>query len=74
MFPVTHVDRALDAAVPPHEFRNHEDEAVYKMCESSGLLSPTPQFSSAVISTIATRIPCAVGVAGQTPGDVDTFR
>ena len=42
MFPVTHVDGARDAAVPPHEFRNHEDEAVYKMCESSGFLSPHP--------------------------------
>ncbi|KAI0717519.1 general amidase [Cerioporus squamosus] len=31
VFPVTHVDKALDRAVPPHEFRNHEDEAVYKM-------------------------------------------
>ena len=40
MFPVTHVDGALDGVVPPHEFRNHEDEAVYKMCEC--LLSALP--------------------------------
>ncbi|KAI0762463.1 amidase signature domain-containing protein [Fomes fomentarius] len=31
VFPVTYVDKALDGVAPPHEFRNHEDEAVYKM-------------------------------------------
>ncbi|TFK85684.1 general amidase [Polyporus arcularius HHB13444] len=31
VFPVTHVDKAQDRVVPPHEYRNHEDEAVYKM-------------------------------------------
>ena len=40
MFPVTLVDKAQDEPVPAHEFRNHEDEAVYKMCES--LLSALP--------------------------------
>lgn len=38
VFPVTSVDKALDGPVPPHEFRNHEDEAVYKMCEWSSFL------------------------------------
>ncbi|KAI0757556.1 general amidase [Daedaleopsis nitida] len=31
VFPVTSVDKALDMPVAPHDFRNHEDEAVYKM-------------------------------------------
>ncbi|KAL4244286.1 amidase family protein [Abortiporus biennis] len=30
VFPVTTVDKNLDQVVPPHQFRNHEDEAVYK--------------------------------------------
>jgi len=30
-FPVTLADKDLDIADPPHEFRNHEDEAVYRM-------------------------------------------
>ena len=34
VFPVTHADRARDAPAPAHAFRNHEDEAVYRMCES----------------------------------------
>ena len=33
VFPVTFVDKTIDKPAPPHEFRNHEDEAVYKMCE-----------------------------------------
>ena len=32
VFPVTLVDKARDRPAPPHAFRNHEDEAVYKMC------------------------------------------
>ncbi|KAI0735818.1 general amidase [Earliella scabrosa] len=31
VFPVTLVDKARDRPAPPHAFRNHEDEAVYKM-------------------------------------------
>ncbi|TBU30787.1 general amidase [Dichomitus squalens] len=31
VFPVTAVDKTVDHPAPPHEFRNHEDEAVYKM-------------------------------------------
>ncbi|CAL1696974.1 unnamed protein product [Somion occarium] len=31
-FPVTFADKDLDKVQPPHEFRNHEDEAVYKLC------------------------------------------
>jgi len=30
-FPVTYADAGLDKAEPPHEFYNHEDEAVYKL-------------------------------------------
>ena len=41
VFPVTHVDRARDVPAPAHAFRNHEDEAVYRMCESP-LVSPPP--------------------------------
>ena len=32
MFPVTYVDAELDQPHPPHEFHNHEDEAIYKLC------------------------------------------
>ncbi|KAI0075922.1 general amidase [Panus rudis PR-1116 ss-1] len=31
VFPVTFVDKEVDVVVPPHEFRNHEDKAVYKL-------------------------------------------
>jgi len=31
MFPVTYVDAELDQPHPPHEFHNHEDEAIYKL-------------------------------------------
>ncbi|PIL30761.1 hypothetical protein GSI_06929 [Ganoderma sinense ZZ0214-1] len=31
VFPVTTVDKHVDTPAPPHAFRNHEDEAVYKM-------------------------------------------
>ncbi|KAH9850566.1 general amidase [Lenzites betulinus] len=31
IIPVTFVDKALDQRVAPHAFRNHEDEAVYKL-------------------------------------------
>lgn len=34
MFPVTFVDAELDKPHPPHEFHNHEDEAIYKLCMS----------------------------------------
>ncbi|KAH9949475.1 general amidase [Amylocystis lapponica] len=30
-FPVTSANRDVDVVQPPHEFRNHEDEAVYKL-------------------------------------------
>ncbi|KAK7688080.1 hypothetical protein QCA50_008450 [Cerrena zonata] len=30
-FPVMFADKELDKVEPPHEFRNHEDEAVYKL-------------------------------------------
>ena len=33
-FPVTFADKELDKVEPPHEFRNNEDEAVYKLCTS----------------------------------------
>jgi amidase len=33
VFPVTFVDSNLDDPHPPHEFYNHEDEAIYKLCE-----------------------------------------
>ena len=36
---MTYADAALDRAAPPHAFYNHEDEAVYKLCASRGLLS-----------------------------------
>lgn len=36
-FPVTFSDKALDPKAPPHEFRNHEDEAIYDLCTSSFL-------------------------------------
>ena len=29
---MTYVDKELDKVLPPHEFRNNEDEAVYHMC------------------------------------------
>lgn len=32
MFPVTTVDAELDQPHPPHNFHNHEDEAIYKLC------------------------------------------
>ena len=32
VFPVTFVDPTIDVPHPPHEFHNHEDEAVYKLC------------------------------------------
>ncbi|OBZ78579.1 Acetamidase [Grifola frondosa] len=31
VFPVTFADAELDKVQPPHEFRNHEDEAIYKL-------------------------------------------
>lgn len=34
-FPVTFADKELDLKDPPHQFRNHEDEAVYKLCTCS---------------------------------------
>ena len=34
VFPVTTVDKTRDAPAPPHAFYNHEDEAMYKLCES----------------------------------------
>lgn len=34
VFPVTYVDEKQDLPEPPHQFHNHEDEAVYKMCTS----------------------------------------
>ena len=34
VFPVTHVDKVHDAPAAPHAFYNHEDEAMYKLCES----------------------------------------
>ena len=40
VFPVTTVDKRVDTPVPAHEFRNHEDEAVYKMCEYLPSLLP----------------------------------
>lgn len=35
VFPVTFADAELDKPHPPHEFYNHEDEAVYKLCKHS---------------------------------------
>lgn len=32
VFPVTFVDPKLDQPHPPHDFHNHEDEAIYKLC------------------------------------------
>lgn len=32
VFPVTYVDRELDIPQEPHDFYNHEDEAIYKLC------------------------------------------
>lgn len=32
MFPVTYVDAELDQPYPPHDFYNHEDEAIYNLC------------------------------------------
>ncbi|KAG5641538.1 hypothetical protein DXG03_004797 [Asterophora parasitica] len=32
VFPVTFVDAALDKPQPPHEFYNHEDEAIFNLC------------------------------------------
>ena len=32
VFPVTHVNATLDVAHEPHEFYNHEDEAIYRLC------------------------------------------
>ncbi len=43
VFPVTTVDKNVDQPVPRHEFRNHEDEAVYEMCESVLLLLFSPR-------------------------------
>jgi hypothetical protein len=34
VFTVTHVDSKVDLPAEPHEFYNHEDEAIYKLCES----------------------------------------
>ncbi|KAF5369049.1 hypothetical protein D9758_002948 [Tetrapyrgos nigripes] len=34
VFPVTFVDSKLDDPHPPHEFYNHEDEAIYKLYDS----------------------------------------
>lgn len=39
VFPVTYVDPELDQSHPPHEFHNHEDEAIYEMCAFIDLLS-----------------------------------
>jgi amidase len=33
VFPVTFVDPELDQPHPPHDFHNHEDEAIYKFCK-----------------------------------------
>ena len=33
VFPVTFADKELDKKLPPHEFRNHEDEAIYNLCK-----------------------------------------
>ena len=41
VFPVTLVDKARDRPASPHAFRNHEDEAVYKMCACLHLSSFT---------------------------------
>ena len=32
VFPVTFVDLEKDTPRPPHDFYNHEDEAIYKLC------------------------------------------
>ena len=32
MFPVTFADANIDLPAAPHDFHNHEDEAVYKLC------------------------------------------
>jgi len=32
VFPVTHVDPHLDVPLEPHNFYNHEDEAIFKLC------------------------------------------
>lgn len=32
VFPVTHVDSARDVPHEPHDFYNHEDEAIYRLC------------------------------------------
>ncbi|CCM03702.1 uncharacterized protein FIBRA_05848 [Fibroporia radiculosa] len=34
VFPVTFADAELDKAQPPHQFRNHEDEAIYKLYDA----------------------------------------
>jgi len=41
VFPVTVVDPQIDIPVEPHEFYNHEDEAIYKLCELDMSLSNT---------------------------------
>ena len=72
MFPVTTVDKHVDTPAPPHAFRNHEDEAVYKMCE---FLPSFPPFRPQPWNTlpwylhrrlIETSIPC-------TPDDPELF-
>lgn len=42
---MTFVDKDLDPVEPPHEFRNHEDEAVYKLCTSCTSIPPVPYVS-----------------------------
>ncbi|KAJ3726656.1 general amidase [Lentinula raphanica] len=41
VFPVTFVDATLDHRHPPHEFYNHEDEAIYNLYDS-GLFDGCP--------------------------------
>lgn len=46
VFTVTYVDSKLDLPVEPHEFYNHEDEAIYKLCESDFVVLDLNRFQS----------------------------
>ncbi len=47
VFPVTHVDATLDVPLEPHEFYNHEDEAIYRLCAYCSWCYPCFSFANA---------------------------
>ena len=53
---MTQADKERDPVLPPHAFRNNEDEAVYHMCTSSHLIYvPRSRFVASFVPTAVAR-------------------